>query len=94
MQINIRYVTKMSELRRAGKPEISLSEFKQTIDKTNFWGRLTRQSQEFGMLHFRKAGLFIGEGQVLLGGLNLIAAAVFYPKFVTRRLFALRKDSR
>lgn len=94
MQIKTRYVITMAEFRRRGKPEISLAEFTQTIDRTNFWGRLTRQSREFGMLHFRKAGLLIGEGQVLLGGLNLIAAAVFYPKFVTRRLFALRKDSR
>jgi len=92
MQIKTRYVITMSELRRNGKPEISLAEFTQTLDRINFLGNLARQFREWGMLHFRKAGLLLGEGQILSGSFNLLVATIFHPMFVTNRLLKLRKN--
>lgn len=89
MQIKTRYVTTMSQLRQTGNPELSLLEFMQTLDQTHFLGKLARHFEESGMLHFRKAGLLIGEGQMFLGGLNLMIAVLYYPHFAIKRLMAL-----
>lgn len=93
MQLKTRYVEAVSGLRRSGKSEISLAEFKETVDRTNLSGKLSRHFRERGMLLFRKSGLLIGEGQTLPGLFNLLIAFLFYPQFVTKRLLALRKGA-
>lgn len=91
MQMITRYVTAMSQLRLDGKPEISLDEFRNTLDKSTLQQKLVRYFKQTGMLLFRKAGLLIGNGQVIQGILSLLGAFLCNPQFVSKRLLTLRK---
>ena len=90
VQVKTRYVEAMSQFRQIGKPEISFSEFTQTLDRTSFVGKLVRQFQAHGMLLFRKAGIFLGDGKVITGIFTLTGAFLLYPQFVSVRLLTRR----
>ena len=93
VQVKTRYVETMSQFRKIGKPEISFSEFTRTLDQTNFVIKLIRQFQTHGMLLFRRAGILLGDGQVITGIFTLTGAFLLYPKFVSERLLARRISS-
>jgi glycosyltransferase involved in cell wall biosynthesis len=91
MRFKYRYVIAMSHLRQSGKPEISLAEFTQSLERTHPWTAFVQYIRDTGLLLFRRAGLQIHEGKVVLGMFNLAIAFICHPQLVIIRLTALRK---
>lgn len=93
MELKTRYIETLAQLRRSGKPEISLEEFTQSSEDLSFFKKLGRYKHSTGKLMFRKSGLLVGEKKYLQGFLNLVLAYLCAPSFVVARLSSLRKVS-
>lgn len=91
LQFKTRYIEAMARFRRSGKPEISLTEFSQTLDYVNPIAQWFRNLDERGRLMFRNAGLMIGEGKLIQGFFYLMGACLFSPIFSFNRLFIFYK---
>lgn len=89
MELKSRYVEQMAIQRRSGKPEVSLTEFSQTLDQANLLEKWKRNLNTQGKLMFRRAGLMIGEKQYIGGFYNLAGACLLAPKFASGRLLGL-----
>jgi glycosyltransferase involved in cell wall biosynthesis len=91
MALKSRYVLAIASQRRNGETEMSLDDFKRTVDKVNFYERTKREADDRGKLMFRQAGLAFCEDRYASGIFNLILAVILAPQFSLGRLFALRK---
>ena len=90
METKSRYAKAIADRRRLGKSEISLRQFRSTVDRLSPWGELIRYAHSTGKLLFRKSGLLIGEKKKISGLLNLSFALCLAPGFAIRRLMSLR----
>jgi glycosyltransferase involved in cell wall biosynthesis len=89
MEFKTRYVMAMTTRRRAGEPEMPLLEFSQTLDQAHWLEKWHREVSSMGKLNFRRAGLMVGEGQYVMGILNLVRACFLAPRFAFGRLLRL-----
>ena len=92
MEFKTRYVIAMTTRRRAGEPEMSLTEFSQTLDQATWLERVRRNINSTGRLRFRRAGLMLGEKQYIGGVFNLAGACLLAPRFAYGRLVGLYKS--
>lgn len=90
MQLKSRYAQAMHSRRREGFEEMPLAEYRAAEARRNAFERAGRALSEYGMLFFRLAGLYAGQGRYLRGSLALAGAFVLNPMFALRRLWALR----
>ena len=83
----MRYVVSCHRARISGEQELSFEEFLQKYQKQAFWRRWQQELKTSGMYYYRKAGLSVGEGQYLQGGIYLGLSAVLNPNYSLTRLW-------
>ncbi len=94
MQQRSRYARAMHERRAAGLPETPLAEFAAAESARSALARARGAIAERGMLYFRQAGLYAGQGRRARAAAALAGALALNPLFALRRLRALRPSPR
>jgi len=89
MEFKSCYVETIATQRRTGEPEVSLTEFSQTLNQSSLRKKWQGKINTMGRLMFRKAGLMIGEGQYVRGVYNLVGACLLAPKLTFSKLLGL-----
>jgi glycosyltransferase involved in cell wall biosynthesis len=92
MEFNTKYVEEMASRRRAGMPELSLTEFGETLNQVTSWEKYSRNINGIGRLMFRRAGLMIGEGNYINGLYNLVGASLLSPKNTFHKLMGMYQN--
>jgi glycosyltransferase involved in cell wall biosynthesis len=84
-RVLMRYVVSIHRRSLENLPEQTFEEFQQEYNHIFWFDRLTRDLRTYGMFFYRKAGLAVGDGSYVYGGIYLTLSVLCNPGYSVSR---------
>jgi glycosyltransferase involved in cell wall biosynthesis len=84
-RVLMRYVVSIHRRSLENLPEQTFEEFQEEYNHIFWFARLSRDLRTYGMFFYRKAGLAIGDGSYINGGIYLVLSILCHPGYSLSR---------